>query len=330
MLANRISLRTQVIVSFALVYVIWGSTYLAIRFAVATMPPFLMAAVRFVIAGAILYVIMRLRGAQRPRIVHWRSALIIGGLLLLGGNGIVSWAEQEVPSGLAALLVAAVPLWMALFAWIRPGGQRPGALAIVGLVIGFAGVALLASQAESSGHGPQLIGILALVVATMSWAIGSLYSRSAPMPNTTLLGTGMEMLGGGALLLILATATGEWGQVHLEAISLQSALALLFLIVFGSLVAFSAYVWLLHNVSSTAVSTYAYVNPIVAVFLGWAFANETVTWVTGVSAAIIIAAVALITAARGRVAKPAQSEALPAVDEIAPVPRGTQEAIARR
>jgi drug/metabolite transporter (DMT)-like permease len=324
MLANRTSPRTQVILAFTAVYIIWGSTYLAIRFAVATMPPFLMAGVRFLIAGAILYLWLRLRGGERPKIVHWRSALIVGGLLLLGGNGIVSWAELQVPSGLAALLIAAVPLWMALFDWLRPGGIRPTRLTIVGLVIGFAGVIVLASRAESSGTGPQLIGILALLVATISWAIGSLYARSAPFPGTQLLGTGMEMLGGGALLLVLATVTGEWGQVHLEAVSLTSALALVFLIVFGSLVAFSAYVWLLHHVSAARVSTYAYVNPVVAVFLGWAFAGEAVTWVTMASAAIIIAAVALITVARARVEKP---QAVALADSDSPVP---QEAVARR
>ena len=324
MLANRTSPRAQVILAFTIVYIIWGSTYLAIRFAVATMPPFLMAGVRFLIAGAILYFWMRLRGGERPTFVHWRSALIIGGLLLLGGNGIVSWAELQVPSGLAALLVAMVPLWMALLDWLRPGGVRPNALAIVGLVIGFAGVALLASQAESSGAGPQLIGILALLVASICWAAGSLYARSAPFPKTQLLGTGMEMLAGGALLVILASATGEWGQVHLEAITLKSALALVFLIVFGSLVAFSAYVWLLHHVSAARVSTYAYVNPVVAVFLGWAFASEQITPITLISAGIIIAAVVLITVSRARGAKP---QAVATAEDTSPA---TQEAVARQ
>lgn len=324
MLANRTTPRSQVILAFAAVYIIWGSTYLFIRFAVATMPPFLMAGVRFLIAGAILYIWMRLRGAERPKLVHWRSALIIGGLLLLGGNGIVSWAELQVPSGLAALLVAIVPLWMALIDWLRPGGTRPHALTIVGLVVGFAGVALLASQAEASGTGPHLIGILALLVATICWATGSLYARGAPFPKTQLLGTGMEMLAGGALLVAVATATGEWSQVHLEAISLKSALALAFLIVFGSLVAFSAYVWLLHHVSAARVSTYAYVNPVVAVFLGWAFANEPITPITLASAAIIIAAVALITISRGRAEKP---QRIPSVEANTAQPEQT---LARR
>lgn len=328
MLANRTTPRTQILLAFLAVYIIWGSTYLAIRFAIATMPPFLMASVRFLIAGAILYLFMRLRGAERPKLIHWRSAAVIGGLLLLGGNGIVSWAELQVPSGLAALLVAAVPLWMALFDWLRPNGVRPRALTIIGLVVGFGGVALLASQAESSGAGLHIAGVIALLVATVCWAIGSLYARSAPMPKTQLVGTGMEMLAGGALLLVVATATGEWSQAHLEAISLKSLLALAFLIIFGSLVAFSAYVWLLHHVSAARVSTYAYVNPVVAVFLGWAFASEPITPMTLASAAIIVTAVALITASRARGEKPNFADFIEQrADEQLPAPR---EAIAQR
>ena len=320
MLANRAP-RTQILLAFLAVYTIWGSTYLAIRFAVATMPPFLMAGVRFLIAGAILYLWLRLRGAERPKLIHWRSALVIGGLLLLGGNGGVSWAEVHVPSGLAALLVAAVPLWMALFDWIRPGGVRPTGLTLLGLVIGFAGVALLASQAESSGTGPQLIGILALLVATCCWALGSLYARSAPVPSMPLLGTGMEMLAGGAVLVLVAGITGEFGQVHLAAISLKSLLALVFLILFGSLIGYSSYVWLLRHVPAARVSTYAYVNPVVAVFLGWAFASEPITWVTLVSAAVIISSVALITVSRGRRTTP---QAALADDPASEAPRVTE------
>ena len=320
MLADRAP-RTQILLAFLAVYTIWGSTYLAIRFAVATMPPFLMAGVRFLIAGAILYLWLRLRGAERPKLIHWRSALVIGGLLLLGGNGGVSWAEVHVPSGLAALLVAAVPLWMALFDWIRPGGVRPTGLTLLGLVIGFAGVALLASQAESSGTGPQLIGILALLVATCCWALGSLYARSAPVPSMPLLGTGMEMLAGGAVLVLVAGITGEFGQVHLAAISLKSLLALVFLILFGSLIGYSSYVWLLRHVPAARVSTYAYVNPVVAVFLGWAFASEPITWVTLVSAAVIISSVALITVSRGHRAAP---QAALADDPASEAPRVTE------
>lgn len=289
----------RVVAAFAAVYVIWGSTYLAIRFAIETMPPFLMAAARFLIAGALLYAWVRLRGAPRPRLIHWRSALIVGGLLLLAGNGVVSWAEQLVPSGIAALLVAMVPVWMALQNWLRPGGTRPRALVIVGLALGFAGVGLLVFRGgDANGGSINLIGAGAILGASFCWAAGSLYSRRAPMPPVPLLATGMEMLCGGALLLILAVALGEPAQLHLEAVSLRSALALVFLIVFGSLIAFTAYVWLLRTVAPARVSTYAYVNPMVAVFLGWAFAGEQVTGQTLLAAGVIVGAVALIMAAR--------------------------------
>jgi drug/metabolite transporter (DMT)-like permease len=329
MLANRAP-RTQILLAFLAVYIIWGSTYLAIRFAVATMPPFLMAGVRFLIAGSILYLWLRLRGAERPKLINWRSALVIGGLLLLGGKGGVSWAEVHVPSGLAALLVAAVPLWMALFDWLRPGGVRPTGLTFIGLIIGFAGVALLASQAESSGTGPQLIGILALLVATCCWAIGSLYARGAPVPRIPLLGTGMEMLAGGAMLVLVAGITGEFGQVRLAAITLKSLLGLAFLIVFGSLIGYTCYVWLLRHVSASRVSTYAYVNPVVAVFLAWAFDSEPVTWVTLVSAAVIISSVALITNAQARRGQPQPEAVTEAGTAIEATPTEPSHAMGRQ
>jgi drug/metabolite transporter (DMT)-like permease len=294
------SMGVQVVAAFAAVYIIWGSTYLAIRFAIETMPPFLMASIRFLIAGGLLYAWLRLRGTPRPQPVHWKSALIVGGLLLLMGNGLVSWAEQLVPSGLTAVIIAMVPIWMALLDWLRPGGVRPAAGVIVGLALGIAGVALLVLQGNGGAGAGSLVGLGVLLIATICWASGSLYARGAPLPQTPLLGTGMEMLAGGALLLVVATATGEWGQVHLQAISLKSSLALAYLIIFGSLVAFSAYAWLLRNVSAARVGTYAFVNPVVAVFLGWAFASETLTLRTLLAAAVIVTAVALITAARAR------------------------------
>jgi len=294
------SMGVQVVAAFVAVYIIWGSTYLAIRYADETMPPFLMASARFLIAGGLLYVWLRLRGTPRPQRVHWKSALIIGALLLAGGNGLVSFAELQVPSSVAAVIVAMVPLWMALLDWLRPGGVRPSAGVLVGLAIGFGGVALLVTQGNAAGGVLTVFGVGTLLVATFSWASGSLYARNATLPKAPLMGTATEMLAGGVILLVLATATGEWGQLHMQRISTDSVLALAFLIVFGSLVAFSAYVWLLRNVSSARVSTYAYVNPAVAVFLGWALAGEIITIRTLVATAVIIAAVALITAARAR------------------------------
>jgi drug/metabolite transporter (DMT)-like permease len=300
------SRRVQLVAAFAAVYVIWGSTYLSIKFAIETMPPLLMAGVRFFIAGALLYTWVRLRGGVKARWVDWRTGLIVGGLLLVGGNGVVVVAEQTVPSSLAALLVAMAPVWMALLDWARPGGTRPSLPVALGLAVGFGGVALLVAGGSSpSGGSVHLIGLVAVVGAALSWAAGSLYSQHAPVPESPQVGTALEMLAGGAILLVLAVATGEAGQLHLATISLKSALALGYLIVFGSLVAFSAYVWLLRNTTLARVSTYAYVNPVVAVFLGWAFAGEKLTPLTFAAAAVIVGAVVIITTFRTRSQAPA-------------------------
>jgi drug/metabolite transporter (DMT)-like permease len=304
-----------VIAAFAAIYLIWGSTYLAIRFAIETMPPLIMAGVRFLIAGGLLYGWTRLRGTPRPTGTNWRAAALIGALLLLGGNGAVTWAEQWVPSGLAALLIATEPLWIVLLAWLW-GGDRPSLGIAVGLALGLVGIVLLIGPGELVG-GPHIdpVGALAVLIASVSWAAGSLYSRRAPLPAAPLLGTGMEMLVGGTLLLLAGLATGEAAQLHLEALSLRSALALTYLIVFGSIVAFSAYVWLLRVVTPARASTYAYVNPVVAVFLGWALAGEAITPLTLVAAAVIVTAVALIVMQQARgSARPPQEIAPPEPD----------------
>lgn len=292
--------RGQVVAAFATVYVIWGSTYLAIHFAVLSMPPFLMAATRFLIAGALLYGWVRLRGAPRPQPKHWKSAAIMGTLLLAFGNGLIVVAEQTVPSGIAALLVAMVPIWMVLLDWFRPGGVRPRAGVLVGLALGMGGVALLMSQGASGPSVFRVGSMVLLIMAPLAWAIGSLYGRDAAVPSVPLLATAMEMLCGGLALVVLSVVTGELGQVHLSQISLLSLLSLGYLVVFGSLLGYSAYVFLLRNVPAARVSTYAYVNPAVAVALGWAFAGERITPRTIVAAAIIVAAVALITLVQSR------------------------------
>lgn len=291
----------QVAAALLAVYIIWGSTYLAIRFAIETLPPLLMAGVRFLLAGLLLYGWVRLRGGARPKLLHWRTAAVLGGLLLVGGNGGVVWAEQFVPSGLTALLVSMAPIWMALLDWLRPGGQRPRIMVAIGLALGLGGVALLvaAGSAQSSGSGSlQIGGLLLVVAASFSWALGSLYAQHAPSPTSPLLGTAMEMLAGGALLMVIALATGELGQLHPDAISVRSLAALGYLVIFGSLVGFSCYVWLLRNTALSLASTYAYVNPMVAVFLGWALAGEQLSSLTFVAAAIILASVVLITTFR--------------------------------
>jgi drug/metabolite transporter (DMT)-like permease len=279
------------------VYLIWGSTYLAIRYAVETTPPFLMAAVRFMLSGGCLYAARRLTGDPPPHLVEWRSASIVGILLLLGGNGGVVWAEQFIPSGLAALLVATVPLWMVLFDTLGSDAQKPGFTVMIGILIGFAGVALLIGSVATDMIGARTFGAAALVFASLSWATGSLYGRNAALPASPLLGTGMEMLAGGIALLFLGLVVGEWNQFSLNAVSLRSALALVYLTVIGS-GAFVAYVWLLRVAPTPLVATYAYVNPLVAVLLGHFLAHETLNLRTGIAAALIIGSVVTVSTAK--------------------------------
>jgi drug/metabolite transporter (DMT)-like permease len=279
------------------VYLIWGSTYLAIRYAVETTPPFLMAATRFIISGGFLYALRRARGDPAPRQLEWRNAAIIGVFLLVGGNGGVVWAEQFVTSSLAALLVATVPLWMVLIDALRPGGRWPGAAAAIGIFTGFGGVILLIGSAVNDAEAIDLLGAPALIFASFSWAVGSLYSRNAKLPSSQLLGTSMEMVAGGAALFMLAGAVGEWHRFDLSAVSFRSALALAYLTVIGSC-GFVAYVWLLRVAPTPLVATYAYVNPLVAVLLGYFLAEEPLTLRILLGAGFIIGSVALVSAPR--------------------------------
>lgn len=293
---NKIAPRWLVVAAFAAIYLIWGSTYLGIGLAVQTMPPHIMAGMRFLISGAVLYGVMRLRGATPPKLVHWRSALIIGILLLGLGNGSVSWAETMVPTGLAALLVAVVPLWMVLFEWFRPNGVPPRAGTFVGLALGLVGMFLLIGPSALGLDRPlNLLGVAILMSATISWALGSIYSRQAQLPDSPLMLTGMEMLLGGAFLIGMSVVLGEWNGFSFAQVSTVSWLALVYLIVIGAFLGFSAYVYLLQVSTPAKVSTYAYVNPIVAVLLGWAVLGEQITPVTLIASAIIIAGVAIIT-----------------------------------
>jgi len=293
------------------VYIFWGTTYLAIRFAIESIPPFLMASARFLAAGAILYVWRRAVGDRAPTRLNWRSAAIIGFLMLTAANGGVGWAEQRVASGITALLIGTVPLFMVILDFIRPGGKLPNWQAALGVLIGFAGVAyLIAPIIVGAGVlEMDLTGSMVILLASLLWALGSLYSRKAPLPESPLLGTGMEMLVGGVGLVVLGTITGEWGRLDLAEVSQVSLFGLVYLIIFGSLVAFAAYTWLLRVAPTPLVSTYAYVNPLVAISLGALLAGETITPRLIVSALIILGAVALINTASS--VSPVKSEGSP-------------------
>lgn len=290
--------RLRLFTAFAAVYVIWGSTYLAIRFAVETMPPFTMASIRFLVAGAVMFAVARWRERVRLTASDWLRALVVGALLLACGNGAVVWGQQTVPSGVAALIVASMPLWMVVLDWLRPKGRLPNARTIAGVVLGFAGVAVLIGPEAIGGHGVPRVGAIVILLGSVSWAAGSIYSKRTPHPARPLTGTATQMLCGGAVLAAMALIAREPGQLDLAAISLRSVLALAYLVVFGSIVAFTAYLWLLAVAAPARVSTYAYVNPVIAVLLGWALAGERLDARIGIAAAVIVAAVALITLAQ--------------------------------
>jgi drug/metabolite transporter (DMT)-like permease len=286
--------RSPAAVAFALatIYLVWGSTYLAIRVTDRTMPPLLMSSVRFLIAGVALYAFAS-RGRARPTLREWGAAAIVGAALLVIGNGGVAWVETRLESGLAALIVAIVPLWVALMdRWFF--GRRLSAAAISGLVIGFAGVALLVRP----GGGGNVLAMLALVGTTAAWAGGSLYARGAALPESPLLSASMQMLAASVFLGIAGLAKGETSGIHADSFSTKPVIAFVYLVLVGSLIAFSAYAWLLKNVRISVVATYAFVNPVVAVALGTVFLNEPIGWSTLAAGAAIVVAVVLIVTAR--------------------------------
>ena len=287
--------------AFAAIYLIWGSTYLAIRFAIETLPPFLMAGIRFTLAGLVLYIWARMRGAARPTAANWRATATVGGLLLLGGNGLVSWAELRVPSGLAALLVSTIPLFVVLFEWLGPRSirvGRPSRLVGLGVAAGLVGIAILIGPGELLGEKVDSVGALILLAAALSWSFGSTISRQLPHPESPTLGTAMQMLTGGGLLIAVGVGLGELPRLDPAAVSTKSLLAVGYLIVMGSIVAFTAYVYLLQKVAVSKVATYAYVNPVVALLIGWALAGETLSLRTLLASTIILGAVVLITTQR--------------------------------
>jgi drug/metabolite transporter (DMT)-like permease len=284
--------------AFAAVYLLWGSTYIGIRIAIESFPPLAMAAIRHSLVGLILYPILRIKTGIRPTAANWWTAGLTGVSLLCVSNGGLSWAEQRVPSGIAALLVATISLWLVILDWLRPRGMRPVPRVFVGLVMGFAGLALLVGPASLGGSRRiDLVGTGVLLVGSFVWACASLYSKQRAMPESPLLVVAMQSLAGAVALWIAAIVSGEVRALHFAAVSGRSWMALIYLIVFGSGMGFTAYLYILKNSTASKVATYAFVNPVVALFLGWMFAGETITPRTAIAAAVILTAVILVISA---------------------------------
>jgi drug/metabolite transporter (DMT)-like permease len=292
-----LSSRAQVVLGFAAIYLIWGSTYLGIRYAVETIPPLLMMGVRHFVAGALVYAWVRRRGTAAPNLRQWGYAAVAGVFLFLGGHGVLAWAEQKVPSGLAALLCATLPLWTVLLARVDGSERKLGLRAWAGLLLGFAGVALLIGPSVLGQH-LDMLALGAVLSSALLWAVGTSYTRAVRLPDSTALSAAMQMVSGGVMLFISGLLAGEGARVHFAAITMRSVLSLGYLIVFGSIIAFTVYIWLLTVSSPSRISTYAYVNPVVAVLLGWAVAGEGLGVRTLAATAIILAGVALVSTRR--------------------------------
>lgn len=308
--------RWKILTAFALVYVIWGSTYLGIRYAIQTIPPLLMAGTRFLVAGALLYLYAR-RVKEKIQPVHWKTAAVLGVFLLLFGNGCVTLGEETVPSGLAALLIASEPLWLVLLDWIRPAGRAPNGMEIGGLLLGFTGVGFLVAPTNGISH-VNPVGAGLVLFSALAWAIGSIYSLGAPQPKSGMLANSMTMLAGGAIQILAGLALGEHKHLNLNSISGTSVMAMSYLVVAGSLIGFSAYAYLLRVTTPAKASTYAFVNPVVAVLLGWLIAGEPLTERSLGAMGAVVAAVVLITRARSghaEIPKKAETAAAPAEEE---------------
>ena len=311
-------MKTKLWTALIALYIVWGSTYLAIRFSVETIPPFLHASLRFLVSGAILFLWRHMAGDPAPTASNWKSTAIVGTLLLLGGNGLVALAEKTVPSGIAALMISTSPFWLVMFESFRTGGSKPNWQSILGLILGFTGVFFLIGPAELTGSGQKFdtFGVVLLLCAPFLWSLGSIYARGADMPKSTLMSTGMQMLAGSVALFFVSVVTGELNGFSFGDVSMRSWLGLLYLITFGSLVGFVSYGWLLHNAPVSLMSTYAYVNPVVAVFLGWLFAGEELNARIAVASAIIIGAVIMINYARQIAVRKEKEKLLAVPDEI--------------
>ncbi len=296
-------MKSKVWIALVALYIVWGSTYLGIKIAIETIPPFFHAGVRFLISGLILVIWQMVAGHNLPTRKQWISTAIIGSLLLLGGNGMVAWAEQFIPSGIAALVIASSPMFLVIGEAIRPNGVKPTWLGIVGLLIGFVGIFILVGPSEISGSATKLnpFGVTTLLFACLFWAIGSIVSKSVDLPKSSLMNTGAQMLMGSISLFIVSLISGELKGWNINTVSTHSLYGLLYLILVGSLIGFASYGWLLQNAPISLVSTYAYVNPIVAIFLGTWFANEALEPRIWLAAGIIVGSVIFINSTRPKV-----------------------------
>jgi drug/metabolite transporter (DMT)-like permease len=311
-------MKTKLWIALISLYIVWGSTYLAIRFAVETIPPFMHASLRFLISGAILFIWRRAAGDEVPTLGNWKSTAIVGTLLLLGGNGLVALAEKSIPSGIAALMLSTSPFWLVLFESLRARGTKPTWQSVLGLVIGFGGVFLLIGPAEITGSGQKFntFSIVLLLIAPILWSLGSIYARGADMPKSILMSTGMQMLTGSVSLFIVSAVTGELNRFSFGQVSLRSWEGLIYLITIGSLVGFVSYGWLLHNAPVSLTSTYAYVNPVVAVFLGWLLAHEVLNARIVAASAIIVGSVIYINWARQAALKKSPGKQRQLIDKL--------------
>ena len=290
------AMKSKIWLALFALYIVWGSTYLGMKVAIETLPPFFHASVRFLISGIILVVWQRAAGQQMPTRKQWKSTAIIGTLLLLGGNGMIAWAEQVIPSGIAALIVGSIPMFLVVAEAVRPGGVKPNWQSIIGLMIGFSGIFILVGPSNISGSTTKLnpFGVAALLSACLFWTIGSIYSKTADLPKSSLMTTGAQMLMGSISLFIVSVLTGELARWDPAGVSMRSIFGLLYLIFVGSLIGFASYGWLLQNAPISLVATYAYVNPIVAVLLGSWLASEKLEPHMWLATAVIIGSVVFI------------------------------------
>ena len=296
--------KIKTLLAFAAIYIIWGSTYIATRYAIETIPPLIMIGIRSLIAGIILYSISRFNGKEKIKRENIFPLLTLGALFFLIGHGLLAWAQQYVPSGMAAVLITPEPLWIMGIEWFFLKDTQVKLKGVLGLILGFGGVVyLIASTTDGSTSNNNLLGSALIVVSTFAWGTGAVYSRVAKVPKSPLLSSGMELIFGGVLVLIAGFIIGEPSQFTLSQVTLKSFFGLLYLITFGSVIAFSAYIWLLGHTSVTRISTHTYINPVIAVFLGWLFANEQITTALLIATLIIIISVYLVLSDQNRKGK---------------------------